>query len=124
IRFHTRDGRPWEHRHVAFKGPRVAVWESQGLWVRRPQRVTASPRAFTRAFDRLIGYARRNDRIGRLRAVNLLEELLLELTEQRAPTLEERPQWLRDVLASLADLSPDEPDYEAMAHAHNMSLTT
>ncbi len=125
IRFHEWPrGRAWEHRYLAFTGPRVAEWEATGLWLRRPESVAAVDLTDLRdSFDRMIGLALRPGRWSRLRAINLLERILLERAEKRRAAAPDRPAWLDAVMSALADLSR-EPDYTELASSLGMALTT
>lgn len=126
VRFHPlRPGRPWDHRYVACTGPLAARWHAEGFWPVTPQPLTpADRRALARRLDELLAHAFRPGRLARLRAINLLEALLLQLAELRAaaPPPDAQP-WLADVRAALADFTR-EPDYAALARRHRMSLTT
>jgi len=115
----------WEHRYVAFQGARVEGWSEQGWLLDRPQRVEAGEvKVLTETFDRLIEQARRTSRYGRLRAGNLLEEVLLRLAERRSSVAAaDRPAWLERTLDALRDLDV-EPDYAALAEASAMSAST
>jgi AraC-like DNA-binding protein len=129
---HIRFGRApgcawWTHRYVAFRGPLVNRWISDGLFPNGPQ---AAPRDKKHAalFDQLLNFARRADGWGSRRAVNALESLLLELAEARAMearAVEEQAEaWLKNVLHTLDNEAGFAPDYEAVAKQHGMALST
>ena len=123
IRFHPLYGGHWEHRHVGFQGPLVERWRAEGLW---PERAQPAPlgRNWPDLFDELIGLFRRFDRVGRMRAVNKLEQLLLELAEARAEAGREREggdAWLESVLARLD--ARTEPDLARLAPELGLSST-
>lgn len=126
IRFHSaRPGRPWNHRYIAFQGARVDAWSVEGWLLERPQPIDRELVLELRAtFDLMIEQAGRVSRFGRLRAANLLERLLLTLAEARgtAPHAE-RPEWLTRTLVELRRLDR-EPDYDALAGAVAMSVST
>lgn len=126
IRFHNaREGASWEHRYVAFAGPRVARWEAAGLLPTAPQPVGLNDQGrFTSLFDELLAHARRTDPMGRMRAVNLLDRALLEMAERRAGSRVDRPAWLDRVLGALDSFGEGEPDYAALAAGLGMSLST
>lgn len=131
IRFHTAvPGQSWEHRYVAFTGPRVTQWEAMGLLMVEPQAVAQAGPAederqrFTALFDRLLDHLRDTDRWGRLLAVNLLEQILLELAQRRTWQPDPPPAWLSAVMQALESFDGPEPDYAALAAAHHMSLSS
>lgn len=126
VRFHEWPrGEPWEHRYIAFTGPRVSAWESAGLWPVDAEPVEdAAAKRLARWMDEVIDQAQRPGRWARLRAVNALERVLIDRAERRNRAAPQRPAWLDAVSARLADLDADEPDYAALARDHGMSLTT
>ena len=128
LRFHAAPGYDaWFHRHIAFQGPRVQRWIASGLWPARAQPAppVRSPGAWGDYFDEMAALSRRADHWGRLRAVNLLEGLLLTLAEARvaAPTTSE-DAWLTPVLARLETDDAFSPDYTHLAHEAGMGLST
>lgn len=128
IRFHEWPrGEPWEHRYMAMTGPRVAGWVAEGLWPVGAERVDdpAVVRRLAGWMDEAIAEAGRSGRWARLRATNAIERVLLDCAERRSSAaMPQRPAWLDQVLARLADLSGEEPGYAALAEQHAMSLTT
>lgn len=132
LRFHAAPGYDrWFHRHVGFQGPLVQRWIASGLWPTEAQ--PAPPGRDWPAFvDELISQARRPDQWGRLRAGNLLEQLLIELAEDRARRAAgDRPEaddWLRRVLEALdsspSDGEPFSPDYARLAASVGMGEST
>jgi AraC-like DNA-binding protein len=125
LRFHPAPGHAtWFHRHVGFRGPLVQRWEAQGLWPREPQPAPAG-KDYAPFFDEMIALARRTDRWGRLRAVNLLEQLLLELAEDRAQkTPTAREPWLEAVLERLSRNEVFAPDCARIAAEVGMGVST
>jgi AraC-like DNA-binding protein len=127
----------WKHRHVGFRGPLAEAWRSSGLWIEEPQ-MAPPPRTATE-WDEVFGELRelstRSDALGRLRAINLLENLLLELADarlkkQRGAALEHtsrRAPWLECVLKELA-MNPHQnnplPDYFRLAQDLGISEAT
>jgi AraC-like DNA-binding protein len=100
----------WFHRHVGFRGPLVGQWQAMGLWLDAPQ--PAPPhKEWAVFFDEIITLVRRGDYWANLRAINLVEQLLLELAEARAGQKED--EWLRHVLEKLEGEAM--PDYTALA---------
>jgi AraC-like DNA-binding protein len=124
LRFRAAEGYDvWFHRHVGFRGPRVQHWIASGLWPTDAQ--PAPPgRDWGAFFDELIELSRRAEHRVRLRAVNLLENLLLELTEHRAQAAGAHPRWLDDVLASLDEEGNFAPDYARIARSVGMGEST
>lgn len=110
----------WHHRHIGFQGPLVESWRARGLWLTRPQRAPQG-RDWPAWMDELIALARRPESLARLRAINMLEGLLLELADARqSATLPEDP-WLQRVLERLdAEWSPD---LSALAASFGLSET-
>lgn len=122
IRFHPAPGaRWWSHRYAAFTGPRIAHWVAEGLWFVEPQAVPAAK--YEHLFDDLLQHVVRADFFNRRAATNILERILIELAEARERAF--RPgdaSWLNEVLAHLE--THFNPDYAALARAHNISLAT
>ncbi|MEM9251334.1 MAG: helix-turn-helix transcriptional regulator [Planctomycetota bacterium] len=125
IRFRSGSpGQTWDHRYIAFQGSRVDAWAAEGLLLGRPQAVDGRLiRELTPVFDRMIDQASRVSRYGRLRAINLLEQVLLLLAEARdASAHPDQPAWLSGTLAELRRLD-HEPDYERLAADAAMSVS-
>ena len=118
LRFHALENGCWHHRHIGFKGLLWDSWRASGLWPNIPQRAPEGS-DFARRFDELISWTSRGDKIGRLRAVNGIEGLLLELSEARAQTGGD--QWLEALLQKL-DVS--NPDLSAIARGLGLSDST
>lgn len=119
-RFHPATPKTfWFHRHVGFRGPRVGRWQAMGLWPDAPQQAPPG-RDWAAFFDEIIVLVRRGDYWGHLRAINLVEQMLLELAEARAGAQKE-DVWLRSVLDKLGDV---EPDYDAVANEMGISLAS
>jgi len=115
----------WHHRYLAFTGPCITRWQSEGLWLRDAQPLTESlARRLAAVFDDLHTHAARTDRLGRRRAANLLEHILILLADARATDDRARPSWLADVMARLGDVAAPEPDYDRLARAAGMSVST
>lgn len=134
IRFRAAPGyQCWPHRHIGFRGSLVERWREEGLWLEKPQMAppTRSAPQWDEYFDELIALAKRVDGWGRRRAINRLEDLLLELADarthspfQNAPA---REPWLTGVLQALA-VNPESEnapvDYAALAAASGISVAT
>jgi AraC-like DNA-binding protein len=125
IRFHPATGHLfWVHRYVAFKGPLVGRWIASGL-ISEEQQPQAAPRNrdFVPRFDELLSQVQRSNSWGNLRAVNLLEGLLLELSELRAQPAA-RETWLDEVLEELMAEESVTLNYTKLARRHGMALST
>jgi AraC-like DNA-binding protein len=129
IHFHEWPrGRPWVHRYVAFTGRQVARWADDGLIFADPIPVpSAGVARYAVTFDELLKYSQRADVVGRLRARNLLERLLIDRAEARAATVVKStsawPAWV----AQAFDLLRDETvghDYTAIADRLAMAPST
>jgi AraC-like DNA-binding protein len=113
----ARGRETWHHRHVAFHGPLVSRWISEGLWPTGPQPVD---QGFALKVDQLIELVRRGDSWAWRRGINLLEGMLLELAEARAG--EERGEaWLAEALRGMEGF---DPDFEQIAHRLGMAGST
>lgn len=123
IRFHPApEVGWWEHRYVAFQGPLVGRWISEGLFFKSAQPAPRRGDLVSR-FDELLTLALRQDHWANRRAINLLEGLLLELAAARAqPT--HAPTWLDQFLEMLAQSRGRHLDYDAQARQLGMSLST
>ena len=109
----------WCHRHLAFQGPLVSTWMANGLWPTEPQRAPLG-RDWAQYFDEMSRLAMTPNRWGRLRGLNMLEGLLLELAEARQARSETEP-WLEGVLSGLRN---DRTDYQEIAETQGMALST
>jgi AraC-like DNA-binding protein len=91
----------WRHRYIAFRGPRVQRWTSAGLFPVAPQPAPGDA-DFGERFDQLLDLAtRRSDEaFAPLRATHVLEELLIELAEDRTAS-RSRPAWLKEAIGKL-----------------------
>lgn len=102
IRFHRAQGCPWwSHRYAAVTGPLADRWMAEGLFPAVPQ-IVADPVRMAGHFTDLYAVMRRTDRWGRLRAINVLERLLLELADARNEGAVSEP-WLAIVQQAIAD---------------------
>ncbi|MBN1942120.1 MAG: helix-turn-helix transcriptional regulator [Phycisphaerae bacterium] len=124
IRFHVATpGAWWEHRYVAFRGRRVEYWLAAGIWPAGPQ-PAPSGRRYSRVMDDVIRLAFSAGRLARLRAVNLLESILLDLSERGEHQTPRRPVWLKSVLGRLSDPAAWPHDYDALAAEVGMGTST
>jgi AraC-like DNA-binding protein len=122
IRFHrAADCAWWEHRYVAFRGSLVSELKAAKLWFDEPQPLPQ--KRVVSLFDELLENALRTDRWGARRATILLEQILLELAEARAQPANDEA-WLERVLTELGRDHDFAPDYETLARACGMGLST
>jgi AraC-like DNA-binding protein len=120
-------GDAWEHRYVAFTGPRVAEWESEGLWFTTPEQVksTLHARQLVKWFDEMLQTKQQPGRWAQRTAVNMLERILLDVVQRSYRTkLADRPDWLTDVMNRLAQFHGWEPNYVECAQDYGMALST
>jgi AraC-like DNA-binding protein len=125
IAFHVAPPhRTWRHRYIAFRGPLVERWRGEGLFPIEPQPAPEDD-DIGGQFDEMLRQSARTDRLSYLRAVHLLEGMLIRLAETRAHA-ETKPAWLRDATQRLAALATrgDEADYEAVAARLGMAEST
>lgn len=120
VRFHRLGDCPWwDHRYLAFRGPLMQRWLDLGVLPPAPQ--PAEDARWPRRFDELRELASRPDRWGRLRAINLLEAILLEMAEtQRRPG----STWLDEVYERLAAQDTLWPDYTLVARQMGIAQST
>lgn len=123
VRFHAGPGHEaWNHRYIAFTGPLANRWAAEGLYPAGPQPAPDRAVAVAR-FDEMLAHFQRIDRWSRLKAVNLLERILIDLAEARhEPAPGE--SWLREVLDALNEGAGFSADYAAMARRLGMSLSS
>lgn len=120
LRFHALEGwESWHHRHVAFQGARLGQWMASGLWFTQPQ---PTPPGIDGGalLETLISFVRKGDHWSRLKAINLLESLLLALAEARNSSIQS--PWLARVFAALDERFA--PDYAIVAQQLGCSVAT
>jgi AraC-like DNA-binding protein len=126
ITFHAAPGHShWSHRYIAFRGPLVSRWTAEGLFpVAAPQRPPAG-RDYGKAFDDLLELSARTYRFSHLRAIHLLEGILLDLADARAQSPAPQP-WLTRALDRLGTLAEEGSlaDYPALASSLGMAEST
>jgi AraC-like DNA-binding protein len=121
IRFHpaTNDS-TWAHRYVAFTGPLVGRWSSEGLMPRSPQ--PAAPNVpWAKWFDDLLTLTHRPGRWEALAAINRLERIFIELARTRVSEDDKEP-WIGPLLEQLESGKPF--DAQAFASDAGMALST
>ena len=125
IAFHAAPPhRTWRHRYIAFRGPVVERWRDDGLFPIDPQAAPDDDDAGER-FDEMLRLSARTDRLSQLRAIHLLEGMLIRLAEDRAQP-SARPAWLKTATQRLAVLATrgDAADYDAVAAQLGMAEST
>lgn len=108
----------WHHRHIGFQGPLVESWKAAGIWPEEPQSAPSGCDWAAR-MENLISLVRKGERLARLRAINGLEAVLLELAEARQGSWGN--PWLQSVLARLDSENP--PGLPQLAHEMGLSPT-
>lgn len=125
-RFNVADGHSsWFHRHVGFAGAQVLGWIDAGIWLDTPQPAPIG-RDYAVLFDEIIDQVKRDNSWGSMRAINLIERLLIELAEARSSVDREattRP-WLNRLLPILEGSSEVDVTLAEFAISEGMSLTT
>lgn len=125
IRFRRAPEVPhWNHRYAAFTGSGVHRLFDPADVLARPLSVPADEAGrVARIFDSLIAAARRQDELRRIKAIALLQQLLVEAAEigEERPTADRA--WLGRVLAMI-DICDPHPNYEAVAQRLGVSLPT
>ena len=129
IRFHAaREGGVWDHRYIAFVGPRLQSWKRAGLWLETPQNAPDASAQSAR-FDQILALIAAPGAWNPQRAVHAIEGVLLELAQARNAPSEQalrqpEPPWLQQTREFL-DSTPDfAPDYAALAHDLGLGLST
>lgn len=123
IAFHAAPPtRTWRHRYIAFRGRRVQQWTEAGLFPVRPQPAPGE-RDFGETFDRLLDFAirRSGERFAALRATHIVEELLIELAEDRERGGRE-PAWLRAATKKLDAAARGEADVDYARIADELGM--
>lgn len=115
----------WEHRYIAFQGPLADRWAAAGLFPTSPQ---SAPRGLDheRAFDEMLVLTKTIGRWSQLRAINLLEAILLELAEHRhqIQSDEHFVHQVTQLLNEHLQLPERAMDYARIAAQLNMGLST
>lgn len=124
IQFHVGQGRTWDHRYVAVRGPGMVRLIEERLFFFG---ITACPPAQTKVFahrmDELITLTGATGRLRAMKAANRLEALLIELAEWRRKQNAPEP-WLEKLLQALRQDPAAAPDYAALARSSGMGLST
>ncbi|EGU57627.1 AraC family transcriptional regulator [Vibrio nigripulchritudo ATCC 27043] len=112
----------WDHRYLAFRGTDVNSWLKSGLLPCSPIRIGRIG-ALSQDFDRILTYARRNDKTGKMVANHLLEAMLLML-QDGGYGLPEKDNFLALVDDWLFAHRFAKPDYDELAQTLGMGQST
>lgn len=124
IAFHVAAGhRAWSHRWIAFRGPLVSRWSAERLFPIAPQQPPGGMDPAGR-FDALLSESQRTDRWGRLRAINRIEGILIELAEARAQAAPGEPWLDRTIAALTAAADSGQVDYQSLCDELEIDQTT
>ncbi len=108
FRFGRRDGGSWHHRFVSFKGPLAEAYVRARLFpLSDPVIRISDPEKFGAAFDALLERLALSD-APEWRTLHRLEEILLQLSEQRPVT---DPTAVRKIRQLAERLSADSPAF-------------
>lgn len=126
IRFHPAQGHTWwEHRYIAFQGPLAERWAAAGLLPTVPE---PAPRGLLHepVFDEMLTLAKTMGRWSQLRAINLLESILLELAEHRTQRHDDDDlvNQVTQILSAMMNAPGGQIDYAVIADELNMGLST
>lgn len=120
ITFHPAPGTTsWHHHHIAVRGPLLDHWRSEGLWPHAPQPMPAQGDGDS-LFKRMVACAR--DPARQLLAVNLLEQVLLILAEDRREPVAEA--WVDRARRLLAEEGSYPVDVAAVAAEVSLAPST
>lgn len=113
----------WQHRYVAFRGSRVRQWIASRLFPIEPQMAPPRPDLAIR-FDEMLHLFREKDQLAALRAVHILEGILLDLAIARS-VARRRPDWLASAIAMLESaVGQSEVDYPRICARLMLSEST
>ena len=113
----------WDHRFIAFRGALVQDWIADGLLPTEP--IFGGPlEDWPARFDTILTLSRKTDRWSRLKAVDTLELLLLDLAQSHAEAKPEVQAWYQRVVETVSDFQKWPLEYEALASDVGMSLAT
>lgn len=112
----------WHHYYIAFTGPRVVHWESMGLLLQKPQPLPSLE--LVDRYREMVALAFDISSYAQLKAVALLEYMLIELAEARVLGPVKEELWLADAMQALQEQLSEELDYELLAESLHMSLPT
>ncbi len=123
ITFHASNKREsWNHRYIAFRGGIIENWTQAGLYPIKPQRPPGNAQ-YAEQFDRLLQSATSMRRWDRIRAVNLLESILIDLAEARDMN-SEPTEWIKSVQIKLTQSATSGVDYESLSEQMGISVRT
>ncbi len=109
---------------MAFRGPRIAQWEREGIFPIGPQRPPPGV-DYAARFDELLALSARQDHWSQRRAIHALEAMLLELAQARTHGLGQDNNWLTRATSAIAQcVIGRDPDYEQIAAELGISIST
>ena len=111
----------WEHRYVAFQGPLVNEFLNEGLIPQSP--IPAFKDSDEEKFDELLAAVNQRNAWSHRKAVNLLENLLIDLSEYNLIN-KTNTYWLKKVLNELNYCSGHPDDYLKICQKIGISLPT
>ena len=122
IRFHVlQKDKTWDHRYVAFTGKLPCEWMAAGLLINTPVQMK-SPGDIPQQLDEIRRLGLFGQGLDHLKAVNLLENMLIDFSASAAGAAQEKR--LDSVLGHLADAENYPLDYEALAARLDMGVST
>lgn len=113
----------WDHRYIAFRGHLAEHWIADGLLPGRPVFAARHLDVATR-LDLVITLIEKRDKWSRLRAVNVLESLLIELRQHRAADILEEAPWFEEAVRTLSQFHLWPVDFQQLARHVGMSVAT
>ncbi len=120
VAFHAGGGtKIWNHRYIAFTGSLVGRWTADGIFPIAPQPAPKLADLDAR-FDALLEHSRSTGRLDQLRAVHLIEGILLDLARHRSA----RPAAEAWVARAMTRLTESEVDCPTLASELGISEST
>lgn len=122
IRFHVLEkGKTWDHRYIAFTGKLPCEWMANGLLISVPMQLK-SPGDIPHQLDEITRLGFDGQGLSQLKAINLLENLLIDISATAATGSHEKR--LDFVLDHLGNEESYPIDYEVLAEQLDMGLST
>lgn len=125
FQYGSRNGLPWDHYFVCFRGPRITTFVKEGLLPSDPRQAWArihDPAAFSRGFEAVLGPEQELARYPQ-RRIHGLENLLLHLAEPPTPSgTGAREQRLRSFVDEIRRTPAT--DWDFAAEARKLGLST
>lgn len=113
----------WDHRYIAFRGHLTEHWIADGLLPPEPVFVPKRLEAAGQ-FDLVTELIDQRDRWSRLRAVNVLESLLIQVRQSRAAHAIQETDWFEEAVRTLSRFRAWPVDFTALAQRLGMSVAT